>query len=273
MSREQASFSGNYDRPDNKCDAFAARAGPNSAWMFEFSKRMKGCPKSLGHDSYIDAKRRYDCRKCGPHAETNALLMAMTHSELTRQLLQVVNCTVGRFPIKKRDGSQWSMFEEIRAHDVRLKFWRYGVEDKNVKAHYIPNLTGVIITTNHELNGIYLPDDDHRHFVAWWTPFNGNRNKLWNWYDHHAGLEGIWEITDFTDRRDCRDLGFGDSVKRGAPNALHFWHSHVNRLSGARASHYLRSDRSIAPHDYQAPAVPEVKWPPHVQLPVPQGEA
>ncbi len=24
---------------------------------------MKGCPKSLGYDSYIDAKRRYDCRK------------------------------------------------------------------------------------------------------------------------------------------------------------------------------------------------------------------
>jgi hypothetical protein len=25
---------------------------------------MKGCPKSLGYVSYIDAKPRYDCRKC-----------------------------------------------------------------------------------------------------------------------------------------------------------------------------------------------------------------
>jgi hypothetical protein len=24
---------------------------------------MKGCPKSLGRDGYIDAERRYDCRK------------------------------------------------------------------------------------------------------------------------------------------------------------------------------------------------------------------
>ena len=24
---------------------------------------MEGCPKSLGHDLYLDAKRRYDCRE------------------------------------------------------------------------------------------------------------------------------------------------------------------------------------------------------------------
>jgi hypothetical protein len=28
---------------------------------------------------------------------------------------------------------------------------------------------GVIITTNHKTDGIYLPADDRRHFVAWST--------------------------------------------------------------------------------------------------------
>ena len=31
----------------------------------------------------------------------------------------------------------------------------------------IPNVTGVVITTNHKTDGIYLPADDRRHFVAW----------------------------------------------------------------------------------------------------------
>src|SRR5262249_42126438 len=29
------------------------------------------------------------------------------------------------------------------------------------------NCTGVIITTNHKADGIYLPADDRRHYVAW----------------------------------------------------------------------------------------------------------
>ena len=30
-----------------------------------------------------------------------------------------------------------------------------------------PNVCGVIITTNHKTDGIYLPADDRRHYVAW----------------------------------------------------------------------------------------------------------
>jgi hypothetical protein len=41
------------------------------------------------------------------------------------------------------------------------------INEKNIREYYIPNLVGVIITTNHKTDGIYLPDDDRRHYVAW----------------------------------------------------------------------------------------------------------
>ena len=41
------------------------------------------------------------------------------------------------------------------------------VDEKNIREHAIFNVCGVIITTNHETDGIYLPADDRRHFVAW----------------------------------------------------------------------------------------------------------
>ena len=62
------------------------------------------------------------------------------------------------------------------------------VDEKHLREYSIPNVCGVIITTNHKTDGIYLPADDRRHYVAWsdltkddfeaeyWT-------KLWRWYD------------------------------------------------------------------------------------------
>jgi hypothetical protein len=61
------------------------------------------------------------------------------------------------------------------------------VNEKNLREHYVPNITGVIITTNHKTDGIFLPADDRRHFVAWsdltrddFDP--GYWNTLWRWY-------------------------------------------------------------------------------------------
>jgi hypothetical protein len=61
------------------------------------------------------------------------------------------------------------------------------VDEKNLREYYVPNITGVIITSNHRLDGIYLPEDDRRHFVAWsdatkedFTP--AYWNSLWGFY-------------------------------------------------------------------------------------------
>src|SRR5262249_32973495 len=41
------------------------------------------------------------------------------------------------------------------------------VDEKNLREHYVLNCCGIIITTNHKTDGIFLPPDDRRHFVAW----------------------------------------------------------------------------------------------------------
>lgn len=61
------------------------------------------------------------------------------------------------------------------------------VDEKNLREHSIFNCCGVIITTNHKADGIYLPADDRRHFVAWSDLLerdfvDGYWNDLWGWY-------------------------------------------------------------------------------------------
>jgi hypothetical protein len=62
------------------------------------------------------------------------------------------------------------------------------VDEKHVREHYVLNCCGVIMTTNHKSDGIYLPADDRRHYVAWsnltkeeFTPEYWN--DLWAWYE------------------------------------------------------------------------------------------
>jgi hypothetical protein len=63
------------------------------------------------------------------------------------------------------------------------------VDEKNLREYNIPNVCGIIITTNHKNDGIYLSEDDRRHFVAW-SPRqkedpkfqDGYWSKLWHWY-------------------------------------------------------------------------------------------
>jgi hypothetical protein len=56
-----------------------------------------------------------------------------------------------------------------------------------LREHSILNCCGVVITTNFRTDGIYLPADDRRHFVAW-TGLSKDDFKsdywsaIWNWY-------------------------------------------------------------------------------------------
>ena len=60
-------------------------------------------------------------------------------------------------------------------------------DEKNLREHAVMNVCGVIITTNHKMDGIYLPADDRRHYVAWSEITKDGfasdywRN-LWGWY-------------------------------------------------------------------------------------------
>src|SRR5207249_6032869 len=61
------------------------------------------------------------------------------------------------------------------------------VDEKHLREHSVINCCGVVITTNHKTDGIYLPADDRRHFVAWSDLTKEDFvhdywNGLWAWY-------------------------------------------------------------------------------------------
>jgi len=79
------------------------------------------------------------------------------------------------------------------------------IDEKHIKAYAIPNTTGVIITTNHLSDGIYLPADDRRHFVAW-SPMRKEDFDdtywidTWNWYER----EGLRHVAAYLAELDIR---------------------------------------------------------------------
>jgi Family of unknown function (DUF5906) len=62
------------------------------------------------------------------------------------------------------------------------------VNPKFVKPYYVINVTGVIITTNHKVGGLFLPSDDRRHFVAW-SPIERSAFGETYWGRYWARLE------------------------------------------------------------------------------------
>jgi hypothetical protein len=72
------------------------------------------------------------------------------------------------------------------------------VNEKHLREYYVFNLLGFLITTNHKTDGIYLPSDDRRHYVAWsdrtkedFTPQYWD--TLWGWYADG----GIWHVAAY----------------------------------------------------------------------------
>ena len=56
------------------------------------------------------------------------------------------------------------------------------VDEKHLREYYVFNVLGFLLTTNYKTDGIYLPPDDRRHYVAWsnlkkedFTPNTGTR--------------------------------------------------------------------------------------------------
>jgi hypothetical protein len=65
------------------------------------------------------------------------------------------------------------------------------VDEKNIREYSVMNVVGVVFTTNHS-DGLYLPADDRRHFVAWSElrkeDFTENYWKdLHHWYEQEGG--------------------------------------------------------------------------------------
>jgi hypothetical protein len=77
-------------------------------------------------------------------------------------------------------------------------------DEKHLREHYLPNVTGVIITTNYKSGGLYLPADDRRHYVAWSERSKDDFNEeywlgLWHWFLVDGGLAHVVAFLESVD--------------------------------------------------------------------------
>jgi hypothetical protein len=151
-------------------------------------------------------------------------------------------------------------------------------DEKNLREHKVFNCCGVIITTNHKADGIYLPADDRRHFVAWSDKTKEDFgpeywNRLWRWYEGGgfghvaaylatldlAGFDpkapppktaAFWEIVDAS--RPPEEGELSDIIERmGSPGAFTLRDLQKEAASmGSDASEWLadRKNRRVIPH-------------------------
>ncbi|MFC1688267.1 primase-helicase family protein [Pseudomonadota bacterium] len=95
------------------------------------------------------------------------------------------------------------------------------VDEKNIREYPVPNLCGVVITTNHKSDGLYLPADDRRHYIAW-SDLDRDQfpddywNDLWQWYERG----GIGHVAAYLSRMDLSRF----DPKAPPPKTEAFWH-------------------------------------------------
>jgi hypothetical protein len=94
------------------------------------------------------------------------------------------------------------------------------VNEKHLRETYVVNCCGMIITTNHLGDGLYLPADDRRHYVAW-SPRSREDlpahywNVLWGWYENG----GIGHVCAYLAAHDLSDF----DPKAPPPKTPAFW--------------------------------------------------
>ena len=81
------------------------------------------------------------------------------------------------------------------------------INEKNLREYYVPNCCSVIITSNYKTDGIYLPEDDRRHYVAYSDLTKEGFTKdhwdgIWGWYEdggygHVAAYLAALDISSF----------------------------------------------------------------------------
>jgi hypothetical protein len=94
------------------------------------------------------------------------------------------------------------------------------IDEKHLREYSIFNCTGLVITTNHKADGIYLPADDRRHFVAWsdctkekFAP--AYWDKIWSWY----ARGGNRHVAEYLAKTDLDDF----DAKAPPPRTQAFW--------------------------------------------------
>jgi hypothetical protein len=125
------------------------------------------------------------------------------------------------------DVSRFQFYERIKPYAASPPE-SLAVNDKNVKKYYIPNVVGIIVTSNYRTDCLYLPADDRRHYVAWSDvtkeQFDENFWKeFWGWLDgggdqHVAAFLAARDISKFDAKAPPpKTQAFWDIVDAGRP--------------------------------------------------------
>jgi hypothetical protein len=94
------------------------------------------------------------------------------------------------------------------------------VNEKHVKPYYIPNVCGVVATTNYKTDALYLAADDRRHYIAW-----SNKGTAWRtkkgWIKYHQWLDagGDRHVAAFLQERNLSQFNAKAPPKKTAA----FW--------------------------------------------------
>jgi DNA polymerase III delta prime subunit len=94
------------------------------------------------------------------------------------------------------------------------------IDEKHRREYSALNVCSGAMTTNHQTDGIFLPADDRRHYVAWseakQEDFTAEYwNKLWRWYEDG----GFGHVTAYLQALDLSDF----DPKAPPPKTAAFW--------------------------------------------------
>jgi hypothetical protein len=102
----------------------------------------------------------------------------------------------------------------------------FTIDEKNLPTYDIANVTSIIITTNYLTDGMYLPPDDARYYVAWSDEAQNDElteycQRLWRWYE----TEGAHAYTHVAAYLHSLDLSHWNAKK--PPPKTEAWHDMV----------------------------------------------
>ena len=142
---------------------------------------LLGGMQGIGKDTLIEPVKRaigpWNCREVSPQQ-----LMGAFSGFIKTVILRVSEAR------DLGDTNRYKFYDHLKTYTaappdvIRMN-------EKYLPEQDVFNCMGVILTTNYKTDGIYLPPDDRRHYVAWSELSPGDFaedywNSLWHWYDN-----------------------------------------------------------------------------------------
>jgi hypothetical protein len=117
------------------------------------------------------------------------------------------------------DATRFSLYEHLKTFTAAPPE-ALRIDQKNAQEYLVPNLVGVVMTSNHKLDSLYLPSDDRRTYVAWSDKTAGDFGADY-WRDYHRWLEsgGYADVATYLHELDLSAF----DPKAPPPKTIAFW--------------------------------------------------